>query len=270
MFKNIAIGQYYNTKSLIHSLDPRTKIVSLIILMVATFVIDSLGEYAVAFVFTAGCVVLSRVPFGYIIKGLKPVWLLVIFTAIINLLMGGGETVLFQWKFIVIREEAVYLAIGMMVRVVLLVVLSSLLTLTTSSVSLTTGIEMLLRPLEKIKFPSHEIAMMMSIALRFIPTLADEAEKIMKAQRARGNDFEAGGIVKKAKTLIPLFVPLFISAFRRADELAMAMETRCYRGGKGRTSFKELKFRKQDAGAFIVVFLAMTALITWRAGAWAI
>ena len=264
MFKNIAIGQYYNTNSFVHSLDPRTKIVSLIILMVMVFVIDSPVEFMIAGLITVGAILLSRVPIGYIIKGLKPVWIIITFTAIINIFMGSGETVIFEWKFIVITKEALYLAVSMMTRVVLLVALSSLLTLSTSAMNLTTGIEKLLHPLEKIKFPAHEIAMMMSIALRFIPTLSDEAEKIMKAQKARGNDFESGGIIKKAGAMIPLFVPLFISAFRRADDLAMAMETRCYKGGEGRTSFKNLQYTKADGVVFVFVFLTASALAAWR------
>lgn len=263
MIKNITIGQYYNTKSPIHSLDPRTKLISLMALMVTIFLLKSPVEYAFFVLFTAVCIFLSHVPLGYIVKGLKPVWLLIAVTAVINLFFGSGETVLWQWKFFVITREALALAVNMFARVVLLIVLSSLLTLTTSPMNLTTGIEKLLRPLEKVKFPSHEVAMMMSIALRFIPTLTNEADKIMKAQSARGNDFEGGGIVKKAQAMIPLFVPLFISAFRRADDLAMAMECRCYRGGKGRTSFKELRYTKYDIAAFIIVALVICFVVVY-------
>lgn len=263
MIKNVAIGQYYNTKSPIHSLDPRTKLISLVALMVTIFLLKSPVEYAFFALFTAVCIFLSHVPFGYIVKGLKPVWLLITVTAIINLFFGSGETVLWQWKFLVITREALVLAVNMFARVTLLIILSSLLTLTTSPMNLTTGIEKLLRPLEKVKFPSHEVAMMMSIALRFIPTLTNEADKIMKAQTARGNDFEGGGIVKKAQAMIPLFIPLFISAFRRADDLAMAMECRCYRGGKGRTSFKELRYTKADIAAFVIVASVICAVTVY-------
>lgn len=264
MLKDITIGQYYNTTSLIHALDPRTKVISLIVMMVLIFLLNSPVEYMVAIALTIIMVLLSKVPIGFILKGLKPIWLLITFTAIINLLLGSGEIVIFKWEFITITKEACFLAVSMMIRVVLLVVLSSLLTLTTPAMNLTTGIEKLLRPLEVIKFPSHEVAMMMSIALRFIPTLTNEAEKIMKAQSSRGNDFESGGIVKKAMAMVPLFVPLFISAFRRADELAMAMECRCYRGGKGRTSFKVLKYKTCDVVAFIFVCMITTTLILVR------
>ncbi len=264
MLKDITIGQYYNTSSLIHALDPRTKIISLIVMMVLIFVLNSPVEYAVAIGLTGVMVLMSKVPIGFILKGLKPIWLLITFTAVINLLLGTGEEVLFKWQFITITKEALYLAIVMMIRVVLLVVLSSLLTLTTPAMNLTTGIERLLRPLEVIKFPSHEVAMMMSIALRFIPTLTNEAEKIMKAQASRGNDFESGGIIKKAMAMVPLFIPLFISAFRRADELAMAMECRCYRGGKGRTDYKVLKYRICDLVAFIFVLALTIAVVCIR------
>ncbi len=269
MLRDITIGQYYNTKSPIHSLDPRTKIISLIVMMVVIFMVKSAFEYALITIFTLALIFLSRVPLGFILRGMKPVWLLVVFTALINLFLGGGETVLLQYGVIKITKEAANLAVSMMVRVVLLVTMSNLLTLTTSPMIIATGIEKLLKPLEKIKFPSHEVAMMMSIALRFIPTLADEAEKIMKAQASRGNDFESGGIIKKAKGMIPLFVPLFVSAFRRADELAMAMECRCYNGGKNRTSFKQLKYKKNDAAAYILVVLVVGAIFACRVfGAW--
>lgn len=267
MLRDITIGQYYNTKSPVHSLDPRTKLILLLAVMVMIFALSTAGEYIFAVLLTIACVLLSKVPLSYIARGMKPVWLLVGFTALINMFMGGGETVIFEWSIFKITFESLMLAVEMMIRVVLLVIMSNLLSLTTSPMELTVGIEKLLKPLEKIKFPSHEIAMMMSIALRFIPTLTEEAEKIMKAQTARGNDFESGGIVKKAKGMIPLFVPLFISAFRRADDLAMAMECRCYRGGENRTSFKVLEYKKCDYAAFLLAaFVAGAFLICRIAG----
>lgn len=264
MLRDITIGQYYNTKSFVHCLDPRTKLICLIVMMIVIFVIKSPLEYALVTLMTVGFIALSRVPAGYILKGMKPVWLLVVFTAVINLFMTGGENILFKWGFFKITQESVSIAVSMMVRVVLLVTLSTLLTLTTSPMTLTTGIEKLLKPLGRVGFPAHEVAMMMSIALRFIPTLTDEAEKIMKAQAARGNDFESGGIIKKAKGMIPLFVPLFISAFRRADELAMAMECRCYSGGKNRTSYKILEYKKSDAAAFLCMAAMVIMLVIFR------
>ncbi len=269
MLRDITIGQYYNTKSPIHSLDVRVKIISLIVMMVVIFMVKSFFEYAVITAFTISLIFLSRVPFGFILRGMKPVWLLVAFTAVINLFLGGGETILFEYGVIKITKEAASLAVSMMIRVILLVTMSNLLTLTSSPMIIAKGIEKLLKPLERIKFPSHEVAMMMSIALRFIPTLADEAEKIMKAQASRGNDLESGGIIKKAKGMIPLFVPLFVSAFRRADELAMAMECRCYNGGKNRTSFNNLTYKKTDAAAYVIVVLVVGITFAGRIyGAW--
>lgn len=261
MLRDITIGQYYNISSPVHSLDPRTKIISLAVLMVLIFMLRGFVEYLLMAAVVIGIIVASRIPLSFVMKGMKPVWLLVVFTAIINLFMGGGENVIFQWSWVKITEESLYLSLSMMARIVLLVVMSSLLTYTTSPTALTGGIERLLKPLEKIKFPSHEIAMMMSIALRFIPTLSEEADKIMKAQASRGNDFESGSIVKRSMAMVPLLVPLFISAFRRADELAMAMECRCYRGGGNRTAFRVLKYSKKDAAAFIFLGLIAAAFV---------
>ncbi|MBR5535351.1 MAG: energy-coupling factor transporter transmembrane protein EcfT [Clostridia bacterium] len=262
MLRDITIGQYYNTKSFIHSLDPRCKIISLAVMMVVIFMASSLAEYAVAITVTCLIIILSKVELSYILKGMKPVWLLVVFTALINVFMGGGERVIFSFFVLKVTEESVYLAVSMMLRVILLVTVSTLLTLTTSPTVLTTGIEKLLKPLEKVKFPSHEVAMMMSIALRFIPTLTEEADKIIKAQAARGNDIESGGMTKKIKGMIPLFVPLFVSAFRRADDLAMAMECRNYTGGVNRTSYKRLEYKKGDWIAYIFMgaLLAFTVI----------
>ncbi len=264
MLRDITIGQYYNTKSSLHSLDPRCKLIGLLVMMVLIFVAHSVFEYAFVALVTIALAVLSRVPAMYILKGMKPVWLIVAFTAVINIFMGGGEDVIFTWWIFTATKESVLLALSMMLRVVLLVMVSTLLTLTTSPTVLTSGLEKLLKPLEKIKFPSHEVAMMMSIALRFIPTLGEEAEKIMKAQAARGNDIESGGIMKKISGMIPLFVPLFISAFRRADELAMAMECRCYAGGCHRTSFRKLEYKKNDIVAFLLMVTACLVIVIYR------
>ncbi|MBQ8541196.1 MAG: energy-coupling factor transporter transmembrane protein EcfT [Clostridia bacterium] len=264
MLRDITIGQYYNTKSSLHSLDPRCKLIGLVVMMALIFVAQSVIEYAFVTLLTIALAILSRVPMAYILKGMKPVWLIVAFTAVINIFMGGGETVVFTWWAFTVTKEALYLALSMMLRVVLLVTVSTLLTLTTSPTVLTSGLEKLLKPLEKVKFPSHEVAMMMSIALRFIPTLGEEAEKIMKAQAARGNDIESGGFMKKISGMIPLFVPLFISAFRRADELAMAMECRCYAGGCNRTAFRKLEYKKSDAVAFVLMGTAVLLVVIYR------
>ncbi len=264
MLRDVTIGQYYNGKSFIHSLDPRCKITGLVVMMVLIFTAHSPVEYAFVIFATGAVIALSGVPFAYILKGMKPVWLIVAFTAVINIFTGGGEDVIFSLGIFNVTREAVYLALGMVIRVILLVTVSSLLTLTTSPMVLTSGIERLLKPLERVKFPSHEVAMMMSIALRFIPTLTDEAERIMKAQAARGNDIESGGFMKKLKGMIPLFVPLFVSAFRRADELAMAMECRCYTGGGSRTSFKRLEYKKGDFIAFAFMVTAVIFTVIYR------
>ena len=264
MLRDITIGQYYNGKSFVHSLDPRCKIIALAVMMVLIFTAHGVVDYAFVTVLTCLFIALSRVPLSYIVKGMKPVWLIVVFTAIINIFMGSGEEVIFKAWVLTVTKEALFSAFGMMLRVILLVTVSTLLTLTTSPMVLTSGIERLLKPLEKIKFPSHEVAMMMSIALRFIPTLTEEAEKIMKAQAARGNDIEGGGFLKKVKGMIPLFVPLFVSAFRRADELAMAMECRCYQGGGNRTAFKRLEYKKCDTVAFLFMLTVVIITVIYR------
>lgn len=264
MLRDITIGQYYNGKSFVHSLDPRSKIIALLVMMVLIFIAKSVVEYAFIILCACAIIALSKVPLGYILKGMKPVWVIVIFTAVINIFMGSGKTVIFEWGFLEVTKEGLYSAFSMMLRVVLLVTISTLLTLTTSPMVLTSGIERLLKPLEKIKFPSHEVAMMMSIALRFIPTLTEEADKIMKAQAARGNDIESGGFMGKVRGMIPLFVPLFVSAFRRADELAMAMECRCYSGGGNRTAFKRLEYKKGDIVAFLCMLGAVLFTVIYR------
>ncbi|NEZ46649.1 energy-coupling factor transporter transmembrane protein EcfT [Clostridium niameyense] len=256
MIKDITIGQYIPGDSFVHKLDPRVKIIISLIYIINLFIINNFKGYICVVLFTILSILISKVKFKYIYKGLKPILILVLITAFLNIFLTQGETLLFKWKFIVVYKEGLHLAAFMVIRLVFLIIGTSLLTLTTSPIELTDGIEKLLNPFRKIGLPAHELAMMMTIALRFIPTLMDETDKIMKAQMARGADFESGNIVQRAKSLIPLLVPLFISSFRRADELAMAMEARCYRGGEGRTRMKELQLDKRDyIASVITVFL---------------
>ena len=257
MMKDITLGQYYPVKSLVHSLDPRVKIVLLIIALVTVFLPDNMLLYIPIAAFILLAAKLSNVPFKLLLKGIKPLRFILIFTLVLNVFFLPGETVWLEWQFIRITKEAVMTAIMFGIRLVLLVMFSSLLTLTTAPVSLTDGLERLLSPLAKIRFPAHEMAMMMTIALRFIPTLLEEADKIMKAQSARGADFESGNLMARAKAMVPLLVPLFVSAFRRAGDLAMAMEARCYHGGKGRTRLHVLKMKRND----YLALLAMAALL---------
>lgn len=252
MLRDITIGQHYPVDSVIHRLDPRTKIVSSFLYILSLFLIEPLWGYGIIFVALALVIFASKVPIKFIVKGLKPVLLFMIFAVSINIFLTPGDQIFSFWIFKV-SSQGLYRAFVTLFRFGFLIVGSSMVTLTTSPMSLTDGIESLLNPLKVIKFPAHELAMMMTIALRFIPTLIEEADKIMKAQMARGADFESGNIFKRAQSMIPLLVPLFISAFRRADELAMAMEARCYRGGKGRTRMNELKFKRTDLISSIIV-----------------
>lgn len=260
MIKDITIGQYIPGDSFVHKLDPRVKIIISLIYIIDLFIVNNFKGYIFIVLFTLVAILIYQIKFKYIYKGLKPILILVIITAILNLFLTPGDTLLFKWKFITIYKEGVRLAIFMVLRLVFLIIGTSLLTLTTSPIELTDGIEKLLNPLRKIGVPAHELAMMMTIALRFIPTLMDETDKIMKAQMARGADFESGNLIQRAKNLIPLLVPLFISSFRRADELAMAMEARCYRGGEGRTRMKELSFSSRDyvATAFTLILVILS------------
>lgn len=258
MIRDITLGQYYPGNSQIHKLDARTKIIATIMFIVELFIVNNFYGFALATATMFIIIKVSKVQLKFIFKGLKPIFIIIIFTFVINVFMVDG-TVLFNWKFITISYEGLYRAFFMAARLILLILGSSLLTLTTKPLSLTDGIEKLLRPLKKIGVPSHEIAMMMTIALRFIPTLLEETDKIMKAQQARGADFESGSIINRAKSLIPILVPLFISAFRIAQDLAMAMEARCYQGGTGRTRMNEIKFTRSDIYAAInlTIFLFM-------------
>lgn len=258
MFRDITIGQYIEGNSFVHKLDARVKILLSLFYIIILFLISSPIAYGAVFLFTIFIVLLSRIPIKYIVRGIKPMLYILVFTAVINLFMTQGGEVLWTMphlKAVKITQKGVVTAAVMIVRLVLLVVVTSLLTLTTSPLMLTDGIEKILKPFEVIKVPAHEIAMMMTIAIRFIPTLSEETDKIIKAQTARGADFESGNILKRAKAMIPLLVPLFISAFRRADDLAVAMDSRCYHGGKNRTRMKQMRMSGRDAVAAVVLVL---------------
>ena len=245
MLKDITIGQYFPGDTIIHRLDPRIKIIIIGLFIASLFFINSFIPYIFILGFILSVIKISELPVKFIIKGLKPLFFIILITFSINMFMTKGE-VLWELGFLTITKEGLSQAIFMALRLVFLITGTSLLTLTTSPISLTDGIESLLNPFKKIGLPAHELAMMMTIALRFIPTLLEETDKIMKAQMARGADFESGNIIRRAKNLVPLLVPLFINAFRRADELAVAMEARCYRGGDNRTRLNELKLKRLD------------------------
>ncbi len=254
MMRDITLGQYYPVESPVHKLDPRTKLFGTLALIIALFVADNVFCYGIAAVFLFGIIAVSKVPVRHILKGLKPVIFLLLFSATFNLFLTPGEELIHFWVFTITKEGLI--RAGMMaVRLIFLVMGTSLLTFTTTPNQLTDGLERSLRFLKVFRVPVHEIAMMMSIALRFIPILVEETDKIMKAQMARGADFETGGLIKKAKAMIPLLVPLFISAFRRASDLAMAMEARCYHGGEGRTKMKPLKYRTADRFAYVILLV---------------
>ena len=264
MIRDITIGQYYPADSPIHKIDARVKIVITLLYILSLFIIESFIGYAFVIASLAVIIKMSKVPFKFMVKGLKSLIFIIVFTAIINLFVTKGETPLFNvWRFTV-TLEGVYFAIKMCLRIVLLIIGSSILTLTTTPIKLTDGIESLLKPLSKVGVPAHDIAMMMTIALRFIPTLLDETDKIIKAQQARGADFDTGNLVNKAKALVPILVPLFISAFRIADELAMAMEARCYAGGGQRTRMNVMKITSIDYVASIVFVIYFAVLIAIR------
>ena len=263
MIRDITIGQYYPADSVLHRLDPRVKLTGTLVYIVSLFLVKNLWGYLIAALALAAVIRTSKVPFGYIVKGLKAVVILLLFTVCFNLFLTSG-TPIFEWKFIHITREGLSLAFSMAVRLTLLILGSSLMTFTTTPNELTDGIESLLSPLKKLHVPVHEVAMMMSIALRFIPILLEETDKIMKAQQARGADFESGGIIKRAKAMIPILVPLFISAFRRAGDLAMAMEARCYRGGAGRTKMKPLHYQRRDVGAWFALAAFVAVIIISR------
>lgn len=252
MIRDITIGQYYQTDSVIHRLDPRVKLVATLVFIISLFLVNNILGYVLAAIFLYAMIKLSHVPFKFIVKGMKAIVFLLMITVIFNLFLTPGDPVITIWK-LSISKEGILLAAKMAVRLTFLILGSSIMTLTTTPNNLTDGMEKGLKPLKFFKVPVHEVAMMMSIALRFIPILLEETDKIMKAQMARGADFESGGLIQKAKSLVPLLVPLFISAFRRANDLAMAMEARCYRGGDGRTKMKPLCYKKRDYIAYLTL-----------------
>lgn len=259
---DVSLGQYYEGKSLIHKLDPRTKLFLVIMFMVATFVAKSIYSFAFLLLVVILSIIISRVPLGTILKGLKPLIVIVVFTAILNIFWTKEGNLLFSWKFIEIYDKGLLNAALLALRIVMLLAETTLLlSYTTTPIELTDGIEAALSPLKKIKLPVHEFAMLMTIALRFIPTLTDETGKIMNAQKSRGADFSRGGLIKRVKALIPIIIPLFVSSFRRADELATAMECRLYRGGEGRTRMKKLKFKVKDVFGLLFALLLLAGVI---------
>ena len=260
MLTDITLGQFMPADSPVHKLDPRIKIISVFIYIISVFLTKGLLSYLLLTLGTFTIIVMSKISFITIAKSIKPLVFIIAFTSVLNIFMSGTDDVIWQWKFFKITETGLKSALTMALRLIFLVIGTSMLTYTTSPIVLTDGIEHLLRPLKKIRVPAHELAMMMTIALRFIPTLLEETDKIIKAQKARGADFESGNIIKRAKSLVPILVPLFISSFRRADELAVAMECRCYRGGEGRTRLRELKICMNDIIAVVSVIL-FTVLI---------
>lgn len=263
MIRDITIGQYYPADSILHRLDPRVKFIGTFLFLISLFVADGIWGYVLATVFLVAIVGLSKVPVKFMLKGLKPLFLILIITLAFNLFLVPGE-VIWEFGFLKLTYEGIRQAVKIGIRLIYLVIGSSVMTLTTTPNQLTDGLERILNPLKKIKVPVHEISMMMSIALRFIPILMEETDKIMKAQIARGADFESGNLIQKAKSLIPLLVPLFISAFRRADDLAMAMEARCYHGGENRTQMKPLIYKAMDYWAYAVCLLYLGADIAIR------
>ena len=257
--KDITLGQYFPGHTILHRMDPRTKILLTTLYIVALFLCKQVVSYALVIAVLAGAVAISHVGLKSIVRGMRPVLIIVILTAVLNLFYTPGQE-LWRWGFLRITVEGIWAAVFMVLRITLLITCTFLLTYTTSPILLTDGLEKLLSPLKHLRFPVHELAMMMSIALRFIPTLIEETDKIMSAQRARGADFESGNLMQRAKAMIPLLVPLFISAFRRADELAVAMECRCYHGGEGRTRLRQLKYGGNDWIA-LILFLVITAAV---------
>ena len=261
MIRDITIGQYYPAKSILHRLDPRVKLTGTLLYLVSLFLFSSISGYLITTLFLAIVIYLSKVPLSYIVKDLRPIIMLLMITVIFNLFLTRSGDVLFHAWIFTITEGGLRTAVYMAIRLIYLIIGSSLMTFTTTPNELTDGIEALLYPLNKVHVPVHEIAMVMSIALRFIPILLEETDKIMKAQIARGADLESGNMIQKAKSMIPILVPLFVSAFRRANDLAMAMEARCYRGGEGRTKMKPLRYEKCDYVAYLIVIVYVVAVV---------
>ena len=262
MLRDITLGQYYQTESMIHRMDPRVKLGGTILFIISLFFFKNYAGYVIAALFLGMVIRLSKVPFKFMVKGMKTIVMLMLITVVFNLFLTPGTPLFTIWK-LTITQEGLKMAISMAIRLTLLIIGSSVMTLTTTPNNLTDGMEKMMGPLKVFKVPVHEVAMMMSIALRFIPILLEETDKIMKAQIARGADFESGNIFKRAKAMVPLLVPLFISAFRRANDLAMAMEARCYRGGEGRTKMKPLVYHKRDYIAYgcIVAYMVVSIVV---------
>ena len=262
MLKDITIGQFFPGKSIVHKLDPRMKIILTALYIALLFTASNLYGLLVGVVFLIIVIPVSQIPMKMVLKGLKPIIPIIIFTTVLNLFFITGGEILVHWWIFKITSNGIQTTVFMIIRIICLIAGTSLLTYTTSPITLTDAIERLLSPLKKIKVPVHELAMMMTIALRFIPTLIEETDKIMAAQKARGADIESGGLMKRAKALIPILIPLFVSAFRRAEELALAMECRCYHGGEGRTRLKQLKTALRDYIAFVITLIFLGLVIT--------
>ncbi len=263
MIRDITLGQYYPGDSWVHRLDARTKIIATLLYLIELFVVNNFYGFLITAAVLFAVIAISKVPLKFIFRGLTAVFLIIAFTFVLNLFMVDGR-VLWHWKFLTITYEGLSRAFFMAVRLVLIIIGSSIMTLTTKPVELTDGLEKLLSPFSKIGLPSHEIALMMTIALRFIPTLMEETDKIIKAQQARGADFESGNLFQRAKSLIPILVPLFVSSFRIAQDLALAMEARCYHGGPGRTRMNEIRFERGDAVAAVLMLLFLAVIIASR------
>lgn len=264
MIRDITLGQYYPEQSVIHRLDARTKILGTLLYIIEVFLVNSFAGFGLVILALGVLIGISRVPVRFIFKGLKAVIFIILLTFVLNLFMFDG-TVLWHWKFLTITYEGLYRSCFMALRLILLIIGTSMLTLTTKPMELTDGLEKLLKPFNRFGLPSHEIALMMSIALRFIPTLLEETDKIMKAQQARGADFESGNLIQRVKNMIPILIPLFVGSFRIAQDLALAMEARCYHGGVGRTRMKEIVFSRRDgvAGVLLAVFLGIVIASRW-------
>jgi len=263
MIKNITLGQYFPGNSLIHRLDPRMKLVMTILLIVVIFFCDSPLSYAAVVALLTAAIILSRVSVKFVLKGIRPLWFILIFTFLLNIFFNRNGSELFSWWIIRITDEGLRTGVNLALRLILLLTTTTVMTLTTSPMEITAALERLLSPLKAIRFPVHEMALMMSIALRFIPTLMDETDRIMKAQTARGASFESGRLLQRARSMVPLLVPLFVSAFKRADELALAMEARCYHGGSGRTRMKVMHLALRDWAAFFICVAVGAAVIIW-------
>ena len=262
MLKDITLGQYFPGDTIIHRLDPRTKLIWVVIFIAALFTARDYVSYALMIAVTVGLVAVSGVRPRNLLRGMKPLIFIICFTGILNLFYTRGGTTLFEWWIFTVTTAGIKRAVLMVIRIMMLICGTLLLTYTTSPMALTDGFEILFGPLKKIRVPIHEMSMMMSMALRFIPTLIEETDKIMSAQRARGADFDTGRLLERAKALLPLLVPLFVSAFRRADELAVAMDSRCYHGGEGRTRMKQLHFARRDYIALLAGALLLAGIIT--------